>query len=163
MEDSSMVFPQFQNLSLPKRHGSTQMHCNWLDSISCASQQHRSTCKSSDLSQRSLFQSSVAQIGRNWNSGSQLWPHARLSCGALKMYSGPGSTSDQWNLWPRIYFKKKSPGVSTVWLELLILHPVVLCVAPQNHRARSPQGSSRFSHHHNSFISSSQHSIWTSS
>lgn len=111
MEDSSMVFPQFQDLSLPKRHGSTQMHCNWLDSISCASQQHRSTCKSSDLSQRSLFQSSVAQIGRNWNSGSQLWPHTRLSCGALKMYSGPGSTSDQWNLWPRIYYLKKSPQV----------------------------------------------------
>ena len=140
------------------------MHCNWLDSISCASQQHGSTWKSSDLSQRSLFQSFVAQIGHNWDSGSQPWPHTRLSCGALKMYSGPGSTSDQWNLWPRIYyFQKKSPGVSTVRLELIILYPVILCAAPQNNEARSPHGSSHFSHHRNSFISSSQHSIWTSS
>lgn len=46
----------------------------------------------------------LIEIQNNWNSGSQLGPHIRPSCGALRIHCCPGPTPDQLHLWSRLQY-----------------------------------------------------------
>lgn len=98
IENTALVFPQIQDLPMPKRAGSTQIRLHLIDSTSfayrsCVSQQHGSPwtwC---------LPGVPILRFSKQGITDSQLWPHVRHSDGALKIYAcrAPYETNENYD------------------------------------------------------------------